>query len=354
MPDARSYIVTGGAGFIGSNLIGELIRRDPGAAILCVDDCRSGSCANVVDACRRLAGVAYPGDFLARSTGEVDWSELLDDVQPTAVYDLAAITDTTVDDEQAMIDCNVEGFRSILFSCIETSTPLVYASSAATYGSPVAGRDREAFDESAAGEPNNVYGFSKWIMENLHRTVATECSSVGAEDPAVVGLRFFNVFGPGESHKGAMASLAFQLSRQILAGKNPRLFTAGEQARDQVYVMDVVECLIAGAQPNATGGVYNCGSGEATTFNDLADAVRQGLGVSAADRPTEYFEMPASVRAFYQDYTCAEMSHTKEGLGWSPRFDPKSAIAKYAAHLNAERSRYTGPHDNAHCGNDSG
>lgn len=339
MPDAPCYVVTGAAGFVGSNLVAELLRRGPTARIVAIDDLRSGSFANLVEACERIADAPYAGDFLAADTSGLDWPSLLEDLRPEAVFHLAAITDTTVADERTMLETNVEGFRPILVACVETDTPLVYASSAATYGSPSEGRDRVPFPESAAGRPNNIYGFSKWLMENAHRSVATDCLDAGVSEPQVVGLRYFNVFGPGESRKGRMASMAFQLTNQILDGGRPRLFTGGEQARDQVFVMDVVECTLAAASANATPGVYNCGAGAATSFNDLADAVRQGLGVSEKDAPTEYFEMPPNVRAFYQDFTCADLANTTAALGWSPRFDPRKAIADYAAHLAAERRR---------------
>lgn len=339
MKEKPSYIITGAAGFIGANLVGELLRRDADARIVAIDDLRSGSFANLVMACSRVAGSTFSGDFLAQSTSDVEWQTLLGRMAPTAVFHLAAITDTTVAEERTMMADNVEGFRPILRCCVESGVPLVYASSAATYGSPPQGRDGVPFPESAAGQPDNVYGFSKWVMENLHRSTTEQLSASGKKPPHVVGLRFFNVFGPGESRKGKMASIAHQLTRQILAGGRPRLFTAGEQARDQVHVMDAVQCMLAAAAPTTSPGVYNCGSGQATTFNDLADAVRHGLGVSAANAPTEYFDMPDSIAAFYQSYTCADLTQTQASLDWSPERNPIEAIRDYAAHLAETASR---------------
>lgn len=339
MADAPCFIVTGAAGFVGSNLIGELMRRSPEARIIAIDDFRSGTFDNIVQACDRIAERVYTGDFLAADTAALDWPSLLEDLKPEAVFHLAAITDTTVADERVMIESNVEGFRPVLVACVEMDVPLVYASSAATYGSPAEGRDRVPFPETSAGRPNNVYGFSKWLMESAHRTVVEDCRTAGVSEPHIVGLRYFNVFGPGEARKGSMASMAHQLTQQILRGGRPRLFTDGEQARDQVFVMDVVECTLAAASLDATPGVYNCGFGKPTTFNELAAAVRDGLGVSEAEAPTEFFEMPAGVRAFYQDFTCADLSQTTAAIGWSPRFEPKKAIADYASHLAAARSR---------------
>ena len=337
MSDApRTVIVTGGAGFIGSNLVGELLRRDSATRVIVIDDLRSGSFTTLVEACSRCARAPFSGEFLASDAGALDWEDLLDATGPAAVYHLAAITDTTVTDERAMIDTNAEGFAPILEACAEARVPLVYASSAAVYGSPPQGRDRAPFPENAAGEPTNVYGFSKWLMENQHRSLTADSARAGAPAPHVVGLRYFNVFGPGEGAKRAMASMALQLTRQILSGGRPRLFTRGDQARDQVPVGDVVECTLAAASPTAKPGVYNCGSGLATTFNDLADAVRTGLGVDHADAPTEFFEMPASIRRFYQDFTQADLSRTIEALPWKPAQSPSGAIAEYAGWLKRE------------------
>lgn len=327
------FIVTGACGFIGANLVGELLRRDPGSRVLGVDDLRSGFFENLVDSCARIAGCPYSGDLCVADTATLDWLDLVDSIRPRAVFHLAAITDTTIADERTMIVSNLEGFRPILDACIETGTPLVYASSAATYGSPREGAERQPFPEPVAGRPNNVYGFSKWLMENLHRESVRYVTGADQAAPHVVGLRLFNVFGPGESRKGKMASMAAQLTHQILSGSNPRLFRDGEQSRDQVYVMDVVECLLAASMERAIPGVYNCGSGIATSFNQLVDAVREGLGRTASDAPTEFFEMPAAVRAFYQDFTCANLAAVKKQLGWTPRFPPRESIRDYAAHL---------------------
>ncbi|RMH26853.1 MAG: NAD-dependent epimerase/dehydratase family protein [Planctomycetota bacterium] len=336
MTGAReSVIVTGGAGFIGANLVGEILRRDPGAHLLVIDDLRSGSFSNVVDACRRIARSPYTGELIAQDAGALDWDELLDAAEPRAVFHLAAITDTTVSDERTMIETNAEGFAPILHACAQAGVPLVYASSAAVYGAPAQARDRAPFPEDAAGEPANVYGFSKWLMENQHRALTEACARTGAPTPHVVGLRYFNVFGPGEGCKGKMASMARQLAGQILAGGRPRLFADGEQARDQTPVMDAVRCTLAAAEPGARPGVYNCGSGKATTFNALAGAVRAGLGTTDADAPTEYFEMPAAVRRFYQDFTLADLTSTADGLGVRPQRDPLEAIAEYASSLKS-------------------
>jgi ADP-L-glycero-D-manno-heptose 6-epimerase len=253
-----------------------------------------------------------------------------------------------------MIEVNTGGFRDLLHNCHHNAIPLVYASSAATYGTPDAADQRRPFRTDDAGAPNNVYGFSKWLMENEHRRFAADTTGLPAEGwenaripnttiaggaPHAVGLRYFNVFGPGERAKKHMASLAHQLASKMLNGENPKIFTPGDQTRDQVPVEDVVDGTLAAAAPDITPGIYNLGSGVPTTFNELVDAVREGLGFTPDQRPTEYFEMPEHIRRFYQSFTLADMTETTEALNWSPTRQPSHALARYAAAIKSEHEQ---------------
>lgn len=351
MAESNSYIVTGGAGFVGSNLCAALAARDPGCRLVVIDDFRSGSFANIVEAFSRRGLAPFGGEVIARPFWSVEWRDLLGGVasgaRAAAVFHEAAITDTTVMNEPEMMLVNAEKSEILMRACAERGVPLVYASSAATYGTPVQARERRPFPLSAAGSPSNVYGFSKWIMEKNHERIARDFASAGSGVPWIVGLRYFNVFGPGESRKGKMASMVYQLAQQMLGGERPRVFVDGSQARDQVYVEDVVGCTMAaaglgmgpGARRDPKPGVYNVGSGVTTSFNQIVAALRLGLKISDTEMPTEYFEMPSSVRAFYQDYTCADVSETKAGLGWSPAWKPEEAIAEYAKRMLAEMKR---------------
>jgi ADP-L-glycero-D-manno-heptose 6-epimerase len=133
------------------------------------------------------------------------------------VFHLGAITDTTLSDEAEMVRENVGGFREMMQVCAWRGIPLVYASSAAVYGTPPQARDGAPFPVEAAGKPSNVYGFSKWLMEQEHRRFVEDAANgVDAASPLIVGLRYFNVFGPGEARKGKMASMVYQLAGQLL------------------------------------------------------------------------------------------------------------------------------------------
>lgn len=331
------FIVTGGAGFIGANLVAELYRREPGCHVVVVDDFRSGSFANLVEACARAGVGRFTGEIIPDSVGDLNWQPAVEGLEPRAVFHLAAITDTTVQDEQKMIRDNAESFADIAGACVEAGVPLVYASSAATYGTPPHAARREAFPVEAAGAPDNVYGFSKWLMEVEQWRIAASVGRDGGKPPWIIGLRYFNVFGPCEARKGKMASMVFQLACQVLNGRKPRLFMDGTQARDQVYVDDVVDCTLAagglGEKRKPEPGVYNLGSGKLTSFNDIVAAIGSAMDVR---EPIEvaYFEMPESIRVFYQDFTLADMSRTKSGLGWSPRHEPAQAMQEYVGYLS--------------------
>jgi ADP-L-glycero-D-manno-heptose 6-epimerase len=334
-------VVTGGAGFVGSNLCAALVQRDPSCEVIIVDDFRSGSFANIVEAFDRRDLAPFSGVVLPFSIEDFDFEGLLSATEVAAFFHLAAITDTTVADEAAMIEANTTPMTPILAACVSAGVPLVYASSAATYGTPDEAAEHRPFPLEAAGTPSNVYGFSKWLMECEHRRLAASMGPGNA--PQVVGLRYFNVFGPGESRKGKMASMVYQLAKHMLSGKGPRLFKDGSQARDQVYVEDVVACTMAGAglgkRAHPTPGIYNVGSGVATSFNEIVVALRNALNLAHGELPTEYFDMPPDVRAFYQDYTCADISATAEGLGWEPAHRPDAAIEEYARMLRTGATR---------------
>jgi ADP-L-glycero-D-manno-heptose 6-epimerase len=301
-PGARFFyaLVTGGAGFIGSNLALELQRRWPWARLTVVDDFRSGSFRNLQE---------YRGDVAAVDVVQYRPAEKFD-----CIFHLASITDTTVADQRRMIHDNVEGFRNVLALARKHKARLVYASSAATYGIA-----NVRMSEDAPAAPANVYAFSKTILDNL----AAEARKEGMR---VDGLRYFNVYGPGEGHKGAAASMIYQLAVQMKMGRRPRIFTKGEQRRDFVHVDDVVEGTILAAE-RGKNMVYNLGSGRGRSFNAVIRALNEGLGTSLEP---DYFDNPYD---FFQTFTEADLTRSKRDLGYSPQYTLEVGVMDYLKRL---------------------
>jgi ADP-L-glycero-D-manno-heptose 6-epimerase len=302
-------LVTGGAGFIGSNLAIEVQRRWPWARLTIVDDFRSGTFKN-------LAG--YRGDVAA-----VDAAHFRPHEKYDVVFHLASITDTTVVDQRLMVHDNVEGFRNILAIARKQKARVVYASSAATYG--IASM-RMAEDAPAA--PANAYAFSKSILDNI----AAESRKEGMR---VDGLRFFNVYGPGESHKGASASMIYQLAVQIRQKRRPRIFKGGEQRRDFVHVDDVVDALVLTAE-RGKNAVYNVGSGRGRSFNAVVRSLNAALGTSL---DPEYFDNPYD---FYQTFTEADLTRSKRDLGYTPKFELETGVHDYMKRLGWAKGERSG------------
>ena len=296
----KNILVTGGSGFIGSNIALELQNRHPDARITILEDFRSSCFKNIL---------GFKGDVLAYDCSDKAWMSWTKGKKLDIIYHMAAITDTTILDEQKMMYDNVEGFRNILDMAVEKKATVVYASSAATYGSI----DRP-IQESDAGNPNNIYGYSKWIMDQLAPSYYDKIK--------VVGLRFFNVFGPREYYKGHAASMIYQLALKMMDGHRPRIFKWGEQKRDHIYVKDVVTaCLMAHKAKEST--VMNLGTGQATSFNEIVDAVNEALGT---DMKPEYFDNPYS---FYQNFTQADMSHHEKMTGFRCHYSTREGILDY-------------------------
>lgn len=309
----RNILVTGGAGFIGSNLTLALQEKYPEARIVVVDDFRSGDFRN-------LRG--YRGDFVAADISRLDWNQQFRDTVFDAIFHEASITDTTVHDQFLQTRDNIEGFRRLLAFAEPQHTPVVYASSAATYGiTTTAARMSETLEPA----PANVYAFTKVQLDNLARKQAQVNPSW-----KIVGVRYFNVYGPRESHKQAAASMIFQLYRQMKEGRRPRVFRGGEQRRDFVYVKDVVAMTLqALSAPHSE--VYNCGSGSAFSFNEVIAALNTSLGTKLE---ADYFENPYS---FYQPHTEADMSKAAAELNFTPQFPPAKGIADYVEILEGRR-----------------
>ncbi|HJY53846.1 MAG TPA: ADP-glyceromanno-heptose 6-epimerase [Candidatus Udaeobacter sp.] len=306
MHSSPNFVITGGAGFIGSNLTLVLQEKFPDARLTVIDDFRSGNFNN-------LEG--YKGDFVAGNLANLDWREKFGDPAAAgfdAIFHLASITDTTLHDQFIQVHDNVESFRRLLNFARSTKTRIIYASSAATYGPAT-----EASVESNGAAPANVYAFSKVIMDNMARRAATE-----SPDWIIVGLRYFNVYGPREAHKGVPASMVYHLAQQMKAGQRPRIFKHGEQKRDFVYVKDAVQGSIRALNAK-TSGIYNVGTGQARSFNELIDVLNKCLGTNFQP---EYFDNP---HAHYQNFTQADLTSARNALRYEPRFSLEDGVRDY-------------------------
>jgi ADP-L-glycero-D-manno-heptose 6-epimerase len=275
----------------------------PTARLTVVDDFRSGDFKNLT---------GYKGDFVAQDLATLNWADQFGDEKFDAIFHLASITDTTNHDQFEQVHDNVESFRRILRFARPRKTRIVFASSASTYGAT-----SEASLESNGAAPANVYAFSKAMMDNLARRAAAE-----TPDWIIVGLRYFNVYGPREAHKGVPASMVYHLSKQIKAGQRPRIFKHGEQKRDFVYVKDIVSGSTNALEARQSG-IYNLGCGEARTFNELVAVLNDSLGTKFEP---EYIDNP---HAHYQNFTQADLTNVRNGLGYEPEYSLERGVRDY-------------------------
>ncbi|HEY3270699.1 MAG TPA: ADP-glyceromanno-heptose 6-epimerase [Geothrix sp.] len=284
------FIVTGGAGFVGSNLVRELNRRGH-TDILVVDNlARAEKARNLADL--TLSDYMDKREFRAR----LDAGTL--DLRPEAVFHNGACSDTMETDGRYMMENNFGDSKALLHWCLARKAPLVYASSAATYG---ASTDFEPAPENEG--PLNVYGYSKLAFDQHVRSLLPAIQS------PVVGLRYFNVFGPREDHKGRMMSVLHQLLRQLKETGVCRLFEGtegyanGEQHRDFIFVGDIVAINLHFGGAGMAKGIVNAGTGKARSFNDIARALIVHLGQGRI----EYIPFPDALRGKYQSFTQADV-----------------------------------------------
>jgi ADP-L-glycero-D-manno-heptose 6-epimerase len=325
------YLVTGGAGFIGSNIAAALAQR--GAEVVVCDWFgRDERWQNLVK--HEIAAVVAPEDLAYWLTGNGN--------RLRAVIHMGAISATTETDVDRLVAHNVRASLSLLDWCTQAGVPLIYASSAATYGDGAAGFDDLCTPEAlAALRPLNAYGWSKHLVDRRIVRLAREQKPL---PPQWVGLKFFNVYGPNEYHKGAMQSVVAKNHAVIRSGRPIQLFRSlrpefadGEQLRDFLYVRDCVDVVLWLLEHAEVSGIFNVGTGRARTWLDLATALFR-----AADLPVsiEFVAMPADLAAKYQYFTEARMDRLR-AAGYLRPFTPlEEGVADYVRHYLDMLDRY--------------
>jgi ADP-L-glycero-D-manno-heptose 6-epimerase len=318
-------LVTGGAGFIGSNLVADL--NEAGRTDIVVNDVLGSG-----DKWQNLRNRQF-ADFVTPA----DLPRWLDGRKLEAVFHLGANSDTTATNADEVMATNFKLSLALLDWCAKTRTPFIYASSAATYGG---GEQGFVDDGSVAAlrrlKPLNLYGWSKHLFDLV---VAERAEKNRDLPPQWAGLKFFNVFGANEYHKGHMKSVVATVFKDAQAGRPVRLFKSyregvadGEQKRDFVAVEDATAVMRWLLKTPKVSGLFNVGTGKARSFRDLIVALFQALG---QDPCIEYIEMPERLRPRYQYFTQASVEKL-QAAGYNLGFTPlEDAVARYVGYLNA-------------------
>jgi ADP-L-glycero-D-manno-heptose 6-epimerase len=314
-------IVTGGAGFIGSNIVYQLNQQGI-TDILVVDDLTDGTkFTNLADL--EIADYIDKDDFLELITS----GESLGEIE--AVFHEGACSSTTEWDGKFMMQNNYQYSVELLHFCLDHKIPYLYASSAAVYGGGTIFKEERSYEQ-----PLNVYGYSKFQFDQYVRRLLPTIES------QVIGFRYFNVYGPREQHKGSMSSVAYHLNTQIKAGENPKLFEGcdgypnGGQKRDFVYVGDVSNVNLWCWQNDAPSGIYNLGTGASEPFQSIADAVIgfHGKGEVA------YIPFPEHLKGRYQSFTQADISALRAAGYKQPFRTVAEGVKEYMEWLNPDLS----------------
>ncbi|MGA8262227.1 MAG: ADP-glyceromanno-heptose 6-epimerase [Arenicellales bacterium] len=322
-------LVTGGAGFIGSNLVRALNARGEDD-ILVVDDLSDSSKIRNLRDCR--------------FTDYLDKTELLElvrkrgIVKPAVICHQGACSDTMESDGRYMMEVNFSYSKALLHYALESAVPFIYASSASVYGSGSVFREDPAVESAL-----NVYAFSKLAFDRYVRRAIVQA------DSQVVGLRYFNVYGPGETHKGRMASVAFHFYEQYRDNQRMRLFVGsggyadGAQERDFVWVEDAAAVNLHFMDHPDVSGIFNVGTGRSRSFNDVAlavirtrDKTDSTLGAAVDAGKIEYTAFPEGLRERYQSYTCADIGALR-GAGYTDSFlDVEEGVGEYVRRLMSD------------------
>lgn len=317
----KTILITGGAGFIGSNLAFYFQKHYPQAHIVVLDLFRSNltlSNGNLKSFGHFKNLIGFEGEVIS---GDINDKALLKELGNTYKFDYifheAAISDTTALEQDLMIQTNVNAFKDLLDLAVAHGANMIYASSGATYG------DAPSPQRVGCEAPQNVYGFSKLMMDHLGRQYAQKHPNI-----SIVGLRYFNVYGPREFFKAKTSSMVVQFGHQLLSGKNPKLFEDSDKiVRDFIYIEDIIQANILAMHPRQSG-VFNVGTGKARSFQSMVDILQNELGTSYA---CEYIPNPYIGR--YQFHTEADIASTQAILDYKPRFSFEEGIKAYVPEI---------------------
>lgn len=312
----KTILITGGAGFIGSSLAFYFQNNYPKSKIVVLDSFRSGetfSNGNLKSFGHFKNLLGFKGIVIS---GDINDKSVLKSLEKNYKFDYifhqAAISDTTVQEQDLMIKTNVNAYEDLLKIAIKHKANMIYASSAATYG------DSDRF-EFGYEQPNNAYGFSKVMMDNVtYEYLKKEL------DISIVGLKYFNVYGPREFFKNKTASMVVQFGHQILKGLTPKLFEGSDKIlRDFIYIEDIIQANIKACNPKKSG-VYNVGTGNARSFEDIVNILQKELQINNGK---EY--IPNPYVGSYQFFTQANIETTTKYLGYEPKFSLEDGIKAY-------------------------